>query len=141
MTSSLIVSCGLLIAAKWAAQMALEWLNQRHVQARAKAVPAAFANTVTPETYARSVAYALAKSRFAMLHLTWSAGILAATLFSGVLPWFYQFFQPAAGASALAGAAFLVSVGVCWSAPDLPFEWYAQFSLEEQFGFFKKLNS
>ncbi len=115
--------------------MALEWLNQQHVQAHANAVPAAFAHTVTPETYAKSVAYTLAKSRFAMFHLTWRAGMLAAALFSGVLPWFYQFFQPAAGPSALAGAAFLLSVGGCWSAPDLPFEWYAQFYLEERFGF------
>ena len=135
MTTSLIVSCGILIAAKWAAQMALEWLNQQHVRAHASAVPAAFANVVTPETYAKSVAYTLAKSRFDMLHLTWRAVILAATLFSGVLPWFYQFFQPSAGASALAGAAFLLSVGVCCSAPDLPFEWYSQFHLEERFGF------
>jgi STE24 endopeptidase len=135
MSSIFIIICGILIGAKWTAQMALEWLNQQHVQANANAVPAAFANTVTPETYAKSVAYTLAKSRFEMIELTWSALILAATLFSGVLPWFYRIFQHSAGPSVWAGAAFLLVVGVCLSATDLPFEWHAQFHLEERFGF------
>ena len=47
--------------------MALEWVNQQHVQAHANAVPAAFTHTVTPEIYAKSTAYTLAKSRFEMI--------------------------------------------------------------------------
>ena len=127
--------CGLLIAAKWAAQMALEWLNQQHVQANADAVPSAFTNAITPETYAKSVAYTLAKGRFEMVQLTWNALVLAATLFSGVLPWFYRVFQHGAGSSVWAGAAYLVATGVFLSLTDLPFEWHAQFHLEERFGF------
>jgi STE24 endopeptidase len=135
MTSALIIICGVLILAKWSAQMALEWVNQQHVQAHANAVPAAFTHTVTPEIYAKSTAYTLAKSRFEMIHLTWSAAVLAAALLSGVLPWFYRAFQNAAGSSAWAGGAFLLAVGVLLSATDLPFEWHAQFHLEERFGF------
>src|SRR5208282_4487195 len=112
MISAITLICGSLIVAKWSAQMALERLNQQHVQAHANAVPPAFANTVPPETYAKSVAYTLAKSRFDMIHLTWSAAVLAATLFSGVLPWFYRVFQGAAGPSVWAGAAFLMAAGV-----------------------------
>ena len=115
--------------------MALEWLNRRHVLARANAVPPAFAGAVTPETYAKSVAYTLAKSRFQMVDLTWGALVLAATLFSGVLPWFYRAFQHAAGPSVWAGAAFLLAVGVAFAATDLPLAWHAQFHLEERFGF------
>jgi STE24 endopeptidase len=135
MTSPFIMICVFLIAAKWTAQIALEWLNLRHVLAHAETVPLAFTKTVTPETYAKSVAYTLAKGRFEMVNLTWSAVVLAATLFSGVLPWFYQVFQHAAGSSVWAGAAFLLTVGVFLSATDLPFEWHAQFHLEERFGF------
>ena len=115
--------------------MALEWVNQQHVQAHANAVPAAFTHTVTPEIYAKSTAYTLDKSRFEKIHLTWSAAVLAAALLSGVLPWFYRAFQNAAGSSAWAGGAFLLAVGVLLSATDLPFEWHAQFHLEERFGF------
>jgi STE24 endopeptidase len=135
MISTFRLICVVLIAAKWLAQMALEWLNQRHVQAHASTVPTDFANTVTPEIYAKSVAYTIAKSRFEMIHLTWSAVILAVTLFSGALPWFYRIFQNAAGSSAWSGAAFLMAVGAVLSATDLPLEWHAQFHLEERFGF------
>lgn len=134
MTACILI-CGLLIVAKWTAQMALEWLNRLHVQAHTGQVPPAFTNTVTPETYAKSIAYTVAKGRFEMANVTWIAVILAATLFSGVLPWFYHVFQNAAGSSIWGGAAFLVAVGVFLSATELPFEWYAQFYLEERFGF------
>jgi STE24 endopeptidase len=135
MTTAFIILCAALIAAKWMAQLWLEWLNQRHVRRNAGAVPPAFAGTVTPETYAKSVDYTLAKSRFEMIELTWGAAVLATVLFSGVLPWFHQLFRGAAGSSVWAGAGFLTSVGVLLSAADLPFDWHAQFHLEERFGF------
>jgi STE24 endopeptidase len=131
----LIIACAILIFAKWSAQMALEWINQQHVQAHSGEIPSAFAQTVTRETYAKSAAYTLAKSRFDMINMTWSDAILTATLLSGVLPGFYRAFQHAAGSSAWSGAAFLITVVMLLSATDLPFEWYAQFHLEERFGF------
>jgi STE24 endopeptidase len=134
MTAPFIILCAALIAVKWIAQIWLEWLNQRHVRRNASAVPPAFAGTVTPETYAKSVDYTLAKSRFEMIELTWDAAVLAVVLFSGVLPWFHHVFQ-AAGSSIWAGAAFLAATGVLLSAADLPFEWHGQFHLEERFGF------
>ena len=134
-TATFLMLCAGLVVTQWAAQIWLEWLNQRHVRRHARAVPPAFAGTLTPETYAKSVDYTLAKSRFEMVELTWGAVVLAVVLFSGVLPWFYQVFQRAAGSSVWAGAGFLVAVGVLLSVADLPFEWHAQFHLEERFGF------
>src|ERR1017187_9231493 len=111
----IIYLCAALILTKWIAQTGLEWLNQRHVRRHADAVPSAFAQTITPETYAKSVAYTLAKSRFEIVELTWSAVVLAVVLFSGLLPWFHQTFQHAFGHSIWAGAAFLVVTGVLLS--------------------------
>jgi len=127
--------CAGLIGAKWMAQIWLEWLNQRHVRSHAQEVPPALAGTVTLETYAKSVDYTLAKSRFDMVELTWGAAVLAVVLFSGFLPWFHQVFRHAAGPSIWAEGGFLVAVGVALAALDLPFEWHAQFHLEERFGF------
>jgi STE24 endopeptidase len=135
MNKLFIILCAALMAAKWTAQIWLEWLNQRHVRRNAGEVPPAFANMVTPETYAKSVDYTLAKSRFEMIELTWGAAVLAAVLFSGVLPWLHQVFRAAAGSSILVEAGFLTAVGVLLSAADLPFDWHAQFHLEERFGF------
>jgi len=135
MASVFILICAALIVAKWVAQISLEWINRKHVMAHAAAVPPAFATTVTPETYAKSVAYTLAKSRFHMIELTWSAVVLAVVLFSGVLRGFYGVFQNAVGTSIWARAAFLIAVGIILTAIDLPFEWYSQFHLEERFGF------
>jgi STE24 endopeptidase len=134
MASVFIIICGALIAAKWGAQMALEWINQKYVQARANAVPTAFAGAITPENYAKSVAYTLAKSRFEMVQLTWSAAVLAAALFTGILPLFYRQFHEA-GTSVWSGAAFLLAVMLLLSLADLPFDWHSQFHLEERFGF------
>lgn len=135
MGSALLLICGLFIVAKWSVQLTLEWLNQRYVQAHAETVPPVFADLVTPETYAKSAAYTLAKSRFDMAQLTWNAIVLAAALFSGVLPWVYRLFRQTAGASIWSGAAFLVAIGLLFGMTDLPFEWCAQFHLEERFGF------
>jgi STE24 endopeptidase len=135
MTTAFLYICGGLILAKWGAQIGLERMNQRHVQEHAGEVPAAFAEMITPENYAKSVAYTLAKSRFEMVELTWSAAVLAVVLFSGVLPWFYHFFAHDGQVSAWAGSAFLLTTGIALSAVDLPLEWHAQFRLEERFGF------
>ncbi|MGA2557060.1 MAG: M48 family metallopeptidase [Verrucomicrobiota bacterium] len=135
MTKPFLMLCAALIVAKWMAQIWLEWLNQRHVRRHAGQIPSALASTMTAETYAKSVDYTLAKSRFEMVELTWSALVLAVVLFSGALLRFYQVFQRAAGASIWAEAGFLAAAGVALAATDWPFDWHAQFGQEERFGF------
>lgn len=132
---SVLIVVAVLLAAKWLAQLWLETINQRHVRAHAASVPAAFKDVVTPETYAKSVDYTLAKSKFHRVELTWDVAVLAAVLFTGVLPWFYRVFQNAFGQSIWVGAAFVVAVTILLSVPDLPFNWYSQFHLEQRFGF------
>ena len=98
-------------------------------------VPLPFRDTISPETYARSVNYSLAKSRFHVVELSWEAVVLAAVLFSGVLPWFYGVFTGALGRSVWAGAGFICAVGLALALTELPLDWRAQFDLEERFGF------
>ena len=124
-----------LIACKGLAQLGLSRLNQRHVQAHAATVPAAFAHVVSPETYGQSVTYTLAKSRLNQWELTYDALVLVVVLLSGVLPWAYGQVIHALGQSAWAQALFLFLVGVGLTLLSLPFDWHAQFHLEERFGF------
>jgi len=124
-----------LVLAKWAAQLWLEKLNQSHVRAYAGAVPDALKDSINPDTYAKSVEYTLAKSRFGQMENAWNTVVLLVILFSGVLPRGYDLFANRFGGSAWAQAAFLFIIGMALSLPGLPFDWYAQFRLEERFGF------
>ena len=124
-----------LVVAKWAAQIWLERLNLRHVQAHAGAVPEALKGMVDEATYKKSVEYTLAKGRLEQIELTYHTAVLLIVLFSGILPWGFKLFSHWLGESAWAMAAFLFVTGVALSLPDLPLDWYAQFRLEQRFGF------
>ncbi len=132
MTPLVIVS---LIIVKWAAQLWLERLNRRHLLAHADAVPAAFKDIMDDATYAKSIQYTLAKSRLSRFEDTYDTAILLLVLFSGVLPWVFDFFHAYLGHSAWTMAAFLFAVGTVLALPGLPVNWFEQFRLEERFGF------
>ena len=124
-----------LILARAIAELWLSRLNQRHVRAHADEVPPAFREMVDEPTYRRSVDYTLAKSRFGDVVILFDAVLLIGLLFSGVLPWAFVRFTAAFGTSVLAMAGFLFATGVALSIISLPFAWYAQFKLEDRFGF------
>jgi STE24 endopeptidase len=124
-----------LILAKWAAQIALARLNEHHVRRHSGAVPEPFRDFVDPATYARSVEYTLARSRLHHWEITWNVVVLLVVLFTGVLPSTFRTFAEMFGTSAWSMAAFLFAVGVALSLSGLPFDWYAQFRLEQRFGF------
>lgn len=124
-----------LILARMAAELWLSRLNRHHVLAYAGQIPPAFRGIIDEPTYKRSVEYTLAKSKFAEAEDGYNVAVLIIFLFSGVLPWAFGLCSNSLGHSAWAMAAFLFAVGFAMSLPDLPFEWYAQFRLEEKFGF------
>ena len=124
-----------LILARAIAELWLSRLNQRHVRAHANQVPLAFREMIDNTTYRRSVDYTLAKSRFGEAVTLFDVVLLIALLFSGVLPWTFEKFTATFGASVLAMASFFFAAGVVASVVSLPFAWYAQFKLEDRFGF------
>jgi STE24 endopeptidase len=124
-----------LILARAVAELLLSRLNERHVRAHASEVPHAFRGFIDEATYRRSVDYTLAKSRFGNVTNLFDAGLLVAVLFSGVLPWAFERFATDVGTSVWVMASFLFVTGIVLSILALPFEWYAQFKLEERFGF------
>jgi STE24 endopeptidase len=124
-----------LLLARWAMEFWLARLNQRHVLTHANAVPEAFKGFIDDATYAKSVQYTLAKSRFGQIEEAYDLLILAAVLFSGLLPWAFHLFKDWLGSSAWTMAAYLFAVGIFLSLPGIPFAWHAQFRLEQRFGF------
>src|SRR6266702_354713 len=124
-----------LILARAITELWLSQLNQRHVRAHANEVPIAFRGVIDDATYRRSVDYTLAKSHFGDVANLFDLMLLIAVLFSGVLPWAFVRFSATFVTSIPAMAGFLVSTGIGLSILALPFAWYAQFKLEERFGF------
>jgi len=124
-----------LILARAIAELWLSRLNQRHVRTFADEVPTIFREMVDQPTYHRSINYTLAKSRFGDVVTVFDTAVLIAILFSGVLPWAFGKFTAAFGTSVWAMAGFLFVTGVAVSIISLPFAWYAQFKLEDRFGF------
>jgi STE24 endopeptidase len=124
-----------LILARAITEMWLSRLNQRHVRAHANDVPTAFCGIIDEATFRRSVDYTLAKSRFGDIVGVFDAVLLIIVLFSGVLPWALGRFTVSFGTSIWTMAGFLFVTGIALSIPELPFAWYAQFKLEERFGF------
>src|SRR5438874_7973597 len=129
------VTALVLILARAITELWLSRLNQRHVRVHANEVPPAFRGNIEETTYCRSVDYTLAKSRFADIASVFDAVVLIAVLFSGVLPWAFGSFSASFGSSIFAMAGFLFVTGIALSVLGLPFAWYAQFKLEERFGF------
>jgi STE24 endopeptidase len=125
----------ILILARVITELWLSGLNQRHVRAHANEVPDAFREFIDEASYRRSVDYTLAKGRLGYIVNMFDTALLIALLFSGVLPWGLERFTTHVGASVWAMAGFLFSTGIVLSILTLPFAWYAQFKLEQRFGF------
>ncbi len=124
-----------LILARALAELWLSRLNRQHVRAHANQVPTAFREMIDEPTYRRSVEYTLAKSHFGDVTILWDTALLTALLFSGLLPRWFAWFAKTFGESIWALSGFLFATGVALSLLALPFAWYAQFKLEQRFGF------
>src|SRR5437879_4737579 len=125
----------LLILARAITELCLSRLNQYHVRANANEVPPAFREIIDEPTYRRSVDYTLSKIGFGEIACAFDFLLLIAVLFSGVLRWAFGKFTANFGTSVWAMASFLLVTGIALSVLALPFAWYAQFKLEERFGF------
>ncbi len=124
-----------LIVARWAGSLWLSELNRRHVLAHADAIPAAFSGFIDQPTYEKSVGYTLARNRFSQVAVTYSTLLLVVVLFSGLLPWAYEATLEGVGSGAWAMAVFLFATVLVMSLLGLPLGWFAQFRLEERYGF------
>lgn len=124
-----------LILARLGADAILGLLNRRSVRAHAGAVPPALQSTMDAPTYAKSVEYTLARSKFGQVTDFWDTAILLLVLFSGVLPATFAAFRTAFGTAAWVDAAWMFAVGAGLSLSSLPFDGWEQFRLEQRFGF------
>jgi STE24 endopeptidase len=126
-----------MIGVKLLAELALDLLNRRRVQQESGSVPEAYRDFIDAATYDKSVAYTLAKNALSMAEATYGVAILLVALFSGVLPWLWEAILGWTGPTVWGQAVSLFSIMWLLGLAALPIDWYAQFRLEERFGFNK----
>lgn len=122
------------LAAGIAAEFLLDGLNRREVL-RHPSMPLRFAGRLDQAAYDRSRAYTLERLRFAGVFRVWSALVLVAMLFSGLLPALDALLARLCGDGLSRGALFLAAVAAIPSLLSLPFSAWSTFRIEGRYGF------
>lgn len=123
------------LLAKLAAELILEALNRAHVARHSDRIPQALEGVMGEESFRKANEYTLAKSRFGTLELVFDAVLLAVVILSGILPVAHDAWSAAMGSGAWSAALFLIVVMFALGLPGLPLEYWAQFKIEERYGF------
>ena len=129
-----------LLAAGLLTKLYLASRQIRHVAQHRDAVPAAFAATISLASHQKAADYTLAKTRFGMLEMAFTAAVLLGWTLLGGLDALNQALRHsglAAYGSLLPQLALLAAFGLLGGLLDLPFTLYKTFRLEERFGFNK----
>ena len=116
------------------------WLAMRHVRhvGRHRAsVPAEFAPKVPLAAHQKAADYTIAKTRFGLAAMLWSAVTLVGFTLLGGLQWLSLTLVPLFGPGLPHQMALVVAFAVISGLLDLPFDWYRKFVLEQRFGFNK----
>ena len=126
------------LLASTAAKFWLATRQMRHVAAHRNEVPAPFADSVTADAHRRAADYTIAKGRFGLLTMAFSAAaLLGWTLLGGLDALntaLHTLLMPAAG-GLVYQLALLASFSLISGLIELPFEWYSTFRIEQHFGF------
>ena len=134
-------SFSLLFAAFLLATLAVKlWLSSRHIRHIAQhrdAVPPQFAHKIPLAAHQKAADYTIAKTRLKIVLLVVNAAVLLGFTLLGGLQWLSMALFDVAGAGMVYQLGLIAAVTVIGSVVDLPFDYYKQFRLEEQFGFNK----
>ncbi|MBN2068177.1 MAG: M48 family metallopeptidase [Opitutales bacterium] len=132
-----LIAFTILLCLKLAAEVLLDYLNLRNIQANANTIPDGFRGFIDTETYEKSVAYSIAKQRFSIVDSLFDTAFLAVLVFSGVLVWLWAKISELTGTGLWGQSIGLFLLGILLSLPGLPLELYNTFKLEARFGFNK----
>ena len=109
----------------------------RHVAQHRQTVPAAFAQTITPEAHQKAADYTIAKARFAMLDGAIEAALLLGWTLLGGLDWLNSALLGAMGGGMAQQLALVGAFALIGGLLGLPSAWWSTFRIEERFGFNK----
>jgi len=142
MTSSVVLLIFLLLVALHAAVEI--WLARRHiahVAARRDSVPESFRGTISEAAHAKAADYTCAKQRFGMLQFGFGLLMLLVWTIAGGLEALNRVLLDFFGGDVAADGMLAYQVALVFAFSlvggvlELPFDWYANFRIEERFGF------
>ncbi len=116
------------------------WLAQRHVSfvsTHRAIVPAAFSEEMPLDAHQKAADYTVAKSRFSMVGIVFSAAVLLLLTFGGILQGLHDLTAGVLDNELGRGILFFAFLGLLMSLIEVPFDLYRTFVIEEKFGFNK----
>ena len=131
-----LVFCALLVAGL-ITRTVLASRQIRHVARHRATVPAAFAQTITPEAHQKAADYTITKARFGLLDTALEAAVLLGWTLLGGLDWLNQTLLAALGGGMVQQLSLLAAFALIGGLVGLPLAWWSTFRIEERFGFNK----
>ncbi|MDC3132527.1 M48 family metallopeptidase [Opitutae bacterium] len=115
----------------------LEQLNVKFLKLHAVNLPETVRGIMDEPTFAKSVEYTEAKSKFSSVSTIYDGLILTLIITLGILPYAYNYLSSLLGYSLLGQSLVFIITLFLLGLPNLPFNWWETFKLEERFGFNK----
>jgi STE24 endopeptidase len=112
----------------------LAWRHVSHILAHRATVPDQFAGRIELSAHQKAADYSVARTRFGVLTLAVEIAILLGFTLGGGLQMLHEFWAPRFE-GLVYGVAMIFSVMAISGTVDLPLSLYAQFVIEEKFGF------
>lgn len=100
-------------------------------------VPEQFTGRITLAAHQKAAAYTIARTRFSLISLTVDTVVLLGFTLFGGLQYLAEFTTAHITNSMIGQIALILAVCIIVSVLDLPFDYYRQFVIEENFGFNK----
>ncbi|MFR6033348.1 MAG: M48 family metallopeptidase [Bacilli bacterium] len=107
----------------------------RSVRAHSGDIPESFKDFMDFDTYRKGISYTLDKTKFGIFESFCGLIFLSLVLALWILPKMFDLGMDAFGVSVFGQAVTLIAMAVVLSLPDLPFELYSQFVIEQEYGF------
>jgi len=125
------------VALRVVIERTLAVLNARYVAALRGQIPESLKDVITPETYERSIDYALARTRFGHVSALFDVGITLLFIYSPILAGFNVVLRMLERPELTHGVLLILWFTVAHSLMHLPLGIYGTFFLEAKFGFNK----
>ena len=134
MTDLVVFLIGLLIF-KLGVYLLLERLNLRFLKKNEENLPKSVQGIMDEPTFAKSVKYTEAKSNFSSVSSIYDGLILALIIIFDILPFAYHSLSGLFGYGLFGQSLVFIITLFLFGLPNLPFNWWETFKLEESFGF------